>query len=86
MVCPGFAVDCLETLEEIDIRYRAAFYVRGGEELDYVPCLNASEAHVLLLERLFDRHAQGWSEIEDGVHPEALSLSRERAISMGAPR
>jgi ferrochelatase len=86
VVCPGFAVDCLETLEEIDIRYRAAFYVRGGEELDYVPCLNASEAHVLLLERLFDRHAQGWSEIEGGVHPEALSSSRERAISMGAPR
>ena len=53
VVCPGFAVDCLETLEEIDLRYRAAFFARGGDELDYVaPCLNATESHVQVLERL----------------------------------
>lgn len=64
VVCPGFAVDCLETLEEIDIRNRAAFFVRGGEEFDYVPCLNSSESHTHLLEQLLLRHAYGWPEIE----------------------
>ena len=37
VVCPGFAVDCLETLEEIDIRDRAAFFVRGGEDSTTCP-------------------------------------------------
>ena len=64
VVCPGFAVDCLETLEEIDMRNRAAFFLRGGDELDYVPCLNSSERHIHLLEQLLIRHAHGWPEIE----------------------
>jgi ferrochelatase len=86
VVCPGFAVDCLETLEEVDIRYRAAFYVRGGEALDYVPCLNSSEGHVTLLEHLLLRHAAGWPEIEGRVDPHALASARDRAIATGAPR
>jgi ferrochelatase len=86
VVCPGFAVDCLETLEEIDMRDRAAFFLRGGDELDYVPCLNSSERHTHLLEQLLIRQAHGWPEIEGRGDPAALAAARERALAMGAPR
>lgn len=46
IVCPGFAVDCLETLEEIAIANREVFVHAGGEALRCVPCLNDSAAHV----------------------------------------
>lgn len=46
VVCPGFAVDCLETSEEVNIRYRQAFLDAGGEKFSYIPALNDSEDHV----------------------------------------
>ena len=49
IISPGFSVDCLETLEEIAIRYRDLFIQAGGEKFEYIPALNASEAHVSLL-------------------------------------
>jgi ferrochelatase len=45
VACPGFAVDCLETLEEIAVENAVAFRAAGGAELRYIPCLNASDAH-----------------------------------------
>jgi ferrochelatase len=45
VLCPGFAVDCLETLEEISIENGAAFRAAGGESLRYIPALNAGAAH-----------------------------------------
>lgn len=60
VVCPGFAVDCLETLEEIAIRNREAFVEAGGEQLSYIPALNAGAAHVAVITRLVQRHLQGW--------------------------
>jgi ferrochelatase len=45
VACPGFAVDCLETLEEIAVENAAAFRAAGGEALRYIPCLNAADAH-----------------------------------------
>lgn len=62
VLCPGFAVDCLETLEEIAIRGREQFLVAGGERLDYIPALNATGAHVRLLANLIRRHTQGWTD------------------------
>ena len=62
VLCPGFAVDCLETLEEIAIRGREQFLVAGGERLDYIPALNATDAHVRLLANLIRRHTQGWTD------------------------
>lgn len=56
--CPGFAVDCLETLEEIAIRNRADFLAAGGEHFEYVPALNASDAHAKLLSRLILEYAR----------------------------
>ena len=48
VACPGFAVDCLETLEEIAMLLAGRYAARGGT-LRYIPCLNASPAHADML-------------------------------------
>jgi ferrochelatase len=60
VVCPGFAVDCLETLEEIAIENRDAFMAAGGRKFLYVPALNARPAHAQVLADLIARNGQGW--------------------------
>ena len=62
LMCPGFATDCLETLEEIALRNRQLFLEAGGEAYDYIPALNSSDAHVAALTNLLERHIQGWVE------------------------
>ena len=52
VLCPGFAVDCLETLEEIAMQNRDLFEEAGGEKLEYIPALNDSDTHAQLMERL----------------------------------
>lgn len=59
VVCPGFAVDCLETLEEISVENAHLFREAGGEALRYIPCLNASGTHADALAALARRHLQG---------------------------
>jgi len=49
LICPGFSVDCLETLEEIKIRGKEEFLKHGGESYHYIPALNDSESHVQAL-------------------------------------
>ena len=49
VMCPGFAADCLETLEEIGIENRDVFLGAGGESYQYIPALNASAGHVATL-------------------------------------
>ena len=71
VVCPGFAVDCLETLEEIDVENRAAFMRAGGERFEYVPALNARPEHSALLANLLARHCQGWTDVDLGLLPAA---------------
>jgi len=56
VISPGFAVDCLETLEEIALRYRDLFIAAGGEKLEYIPCLNDSDAHISLLASIVEQH------------------------------
>jgi ferrochelatase len=62
VACPGFAVDCLETLEEIAMQNRDFFHAAGGAALRYIPALNASSAQVDSLAALIMRHLQGWPE------------------------
>ena len=62
VVCPGFAADCLETLEEIALRYAEVFVESGGGTLNYIPALNARDDHVAFLSRLVASHAGGWPE------------------------
>jgi ferrochelatase len=61
VACPGFAVDCLETLEEIDLEDRDRFHRAGGERFDYVPALNDHPRHALALADLVTQHAAGWA-------------------------
>jgi len=61
VLCPGFAVDCLETLEEIALRYRASFLTHGGERFGYIPALNATPAHASVLAQLALKHLHGWT-------------------------
>jgi protoporphyrin/coproporphyrin ferrochelatase len=56
VLCPAFATDCLETLEEIAIRNRANFLTAGGDSFEYVACLNARPSHVDMFARLVERH------------------------------
>jgi len=58
VVCPGFATDCLETLEEIAVVNAAAF-ARTGGTLRYIPALNDSPAHVAALAALVRRRLSG---------------------------
>ncbi len=60
VVCPGFAADCLETLEEIAQQNRAIFRAAGGQELRYIPALNTSPEHIAALAGLIRRHTQDW--------------------------
>ncbi|WP_240125581.1 ferrochelatase [Thermomonas alba] len=60
VICPGFAVDCLETLEEIALENAAAFRAAGGRALRYIPCLNAAPAHADALAALA-RAQEGWA-------------------------
>ncbi|MFC3713206.1 ferrochelatase [Sphingoaurantiacus capsulatus] len=60
VVAPGFAADCLETLEEIAIQGRESFEHAGGERFAYLPCLNASTRGVAMLRTLVARELEGW--------------------------
>ena len=86
LVCPGFATDCLETIEEINMQNREAFLAAGGEAFDYVPCLNSTPAQVALYEELVLKHGRGWPEIDGRDDSAAWPKSRERALALGAPR
>ena len=52
VICPGFASDCVETLEEINIEGRHNFLAAGGEEFNYIPCLNYRKDWVKALNHL----------------------------------
>ncbi|MGF6711450.1 ferrochelatase [Luteibacter sp. W1I16] len=83
VISPGFAVDCLETLEEIAMQNAEFFREAGGDTLSYIPCLNATPAHVQALASLALRHGQGWPEFSPGYDGAAvtaqLAAARERA-------
>jgi ferrochelatase len=56
IICPGFAVDCLETLEEIAVENRHLFQKAGGSELRYISALNDEPGHVAALSAVLDAH------------------------------
>lgn len=60
VLAPGFAADCVETLEEINGEIREAYLHAGGEHFHYIPCLNDDEAHIAMIERIVARESQGW--------------------------
>lgn len=60
VVSPSFAVDCLETLQEVAIEYRDKFLEMGGERLTLVPALNDDDAHAQALAAIAETQLQGW--------------------------
>ena len=81
VACPGFSVDCLETLEEIAMQNRDFFIEAGGSALRYIPALNDSAEQVDSLAALILRHGQGWPEFAadydaDAAQQRALDADR----------
>jgi protoporphyrin/coproporphyrin ferrochelatase len=88
VVCPGFAADCLETLEEIDQLNRAAFLAAGGERFRYLPALNDRPDHVRALAALAGRHLAGWTTPaaawDEARARAAAAATRRRAEALAA--
>jgi ferrochelatase len=86
VICPGFAADCLETLEEIAIRYAAVYTDAGGGKLRYIPALNARADHILALTELVQKHLSGWPGAAPDESPVAAEREDclQRARAMGA--
>ena len=56
VITPGFAADCIETLEEVNIEYKELFLNMGGENFSLVPCLNDSDNAVALIQHLMENN------------------------------
>lgn len=82
VICPGFAADCLETLEEIAIEGRASFLAAGGEQYEYIAALNDHPAWINALAGLVQQHTQGW--LVGSEDPAQLESQRQRALALGA--
>lgn len=61
VMAPGFSTDCIETLEEVDMQVREAFIAAGGTDFAAIPCLNASEAGLAMLQTLCTEQLAGWT-------------------------
>ncbi|MDX8387534.1 MAG: ferrochelatase [Ghiorsea sp.] len=64
VICPGFAADCLETLEEIKVENKGYFVEAGGDTLNYIPALNDRDDHIAVLEGLVHRECTGWLKVK----------------------
>ncbi len=62
VICPGFSIDCLETLDEVDRELREIFLKAGGEQFRYIPCLNDRPDQIDLFTELIRRNLAGWVE------------------------
>ena len=82
VVCPGFTSDCLETLEEIAMEVKAAFFEEGGRHFHYIPCLNDHPDWLASLHGVAQRHLAGWPlQPADAA---ASAASRSAALTLGA--
>jgi ferrochelatase len=82
IVCPGFVSDCLETLEEIALEVKAAFFEEGGEQFHYIECINDSPVWIQAMHSLTMTHMSGWP-LEPASDADR-SASRQAALAMGA--
>ena len=86
VICPGFAVDCLETLEEIAVENRERFLSAGGEQFSYIPCLNESDEHAALVAQLVRERCTHWPEfsaasMQDEATSRPLVVERHRKLA-----
>ncbi|PIZ30246.1 MAG: ferrochelatase [Alphaproteobacteria bacterium CG_4_10_14_0_8_um_filter_53_9] len=60
ILAPGFVADCIETLEELNIRLREDFMAAGGKNFSYVPCLNSTPDGIDVLAQVTLNELSGW--------------------------
>jgi len=86
VICPGFAADCLETLEEIADEGRETFLHAGGSTFNYLPVANDSDAYVDALLTIAMEHLGGWIQSDwDAGRASAENLnSAKLASAIGA--
>jgi ferrochelatase len=77
LVCPGFSSDCLETIEEIGIENRDYFLDAGGQQYEYIPCLNSDESHIEALSELLQQHLHGWN-VEADIQARIDNYTRQK--------
>jgi ferrochelatase len=80
--CPGFAADCLETLEEIAIEGRKEFLSVGGKDLQYIPALNDHPAWLSAMSEIAWANLEGW--LRPSPSKAELALQADRAKALGA--
>ncbi len=80
IICPGFAIDCLETLEEIVVENRDVFINAGGQQYQYIPALNDRDVNIDAMGELIEQHIQGW-QVETDV--DALNNRQQGKDNMG---
>ena len=85
VVCPGFAADCLETLEEVAEENRLLFIKAGGEKFHYIPALNDQSGHIKMLADIVDDETKSWMvEQENYNDPERSEKRQHQATKLGA--
>jgi len=88
VICPGFASDCLETLEEIEKENREVFMGAGGEVYRYIQALNDHPEHINVLADIVGQHIQGWPESSEHLSVSLLegqaTETQQRAKKKGA--
>ena len=82
VVCPGFATDCLETIEEIRVQNQEIFMEHGGEEFRYCQALNARQIHADAIASLLSEHMTAGT----GDIPAAIEKSLEKTSSLSVVR
>jgi ferrochelatase len=76
VICPGFAGDCLETIEEIAMEVKHDFLAAGGGEFRYIPCLNERPLWIHALAAIAEAHMAGWPT---RIDPETQAMRRQDA-------
>ena len=80
VICPGFAADCLETLEEIALQYKELFLESGGERFEYIPALNEDTAHIDMLADLACDNLRGWLDAPEGSADAGAGIAERTRI------
>ncbi len=76
VVCPGFAADCLETIEEIGEENREYFMHAGGQKFEYIPALNSSPLHIAALAKILEENMSGWNATSAEANTRRANLAK----------
>ncbi|MCK5662576.1 MAG: ferrochelatase [Thiotrichaceae bacterium] len=79
VICPGFSIDCLETLEEIMVENRDIFLNAGGQQYQYIPALNDSPENIEAMADLIEQYTQGWRVVSDAEELRDRKKRKEEA-------